>query len=117
MLACRDYLGLVVEDEDHQHEHGCYCLHCLWKFSASGGPASAAAGWLVNRYLFPGNVNVHPISDLVQEIPIFHGLDNKFLYSAYRVTTEFNKPTAGYGTGFWVMTNQSQLALITNRHV
>ena len=52
---------------------------------------------------------------------MFHGLDNSFLYSAYRITTEFtseiNEPTAGDGTGFWVMTNQSQLALVTNRHV
>ena len=52
---------------------------------------------------------------------MFHGLDNSFLYSAYRITTEFtseiNEPTAGHGTGFWVMTNQSQLALVTNRHI
>ena len=52
---------------------------------------------------------------------MFHGLDNSFLYSAYRITTEFtseiNEPTAGDGTRFWVMTNQSQLALVTNRHV
>ena len=52
---------------------------------------------------------------------MFHGLDNRYLYSAYRITTEFasefNEPKTGYGTGFWVMTNQSQLALVTNRHV
>ena len=52
---------------------------------------------------------------------MFHGLDNRYLYSAYRITTEFtsefNEPTAGHGTGFWVMTNHSQLALVTNRHV
>ena len=52
---------------------------------------------------------------------MFHGLDNRYLYSAYRITTEFtsefNEPTAGHGTGFWVMTNQSQLALVTNRHI
>ena len=39
---------------------------------------------------------------------MFHGLDNNFLYSAYRITTEFtsdfNEPTTGRGTGFWVMT-------------
>ena len=52
---------------------------------------------------------------------MFHGLDNRYLYSAYRITTEFtsefNEPTAGHGTGFWVMNNHSQLALVTNRHV
>ena len=40
---------------------------------------------------------------------MFHGLDNRYLYSAYRITSEFNEPTAGHGTGFWVMTNHSQL--------
>ena len=52
---------------------------------------------------------------------MFHGLDNNFLYSAYQITSEFtsefNEPTTVRGTGFWVMTNQSQLALVTNRHI
>ena len=52
---------------------------------------------------------------------MYHGLDNRYLYSAYRITTKFtseiNEPKTGHGTGFWVKNNHSQLVLVTNRHV
>lgn len=52
---------------------------------------------------------------------MFHGLSNQYLYSAYQIicafTSEFNEPIKCSGTGFWVMCNDSKLALVTNRHL
>lgn len=52
---------------------------------------------------------------------MFHGLSNKFLYSAYRLFCTFKndqrEQIACTGTGFWVITNESTPVLVTNRHV
>ena len=52
---------------------------------------------------------------------MFHGLDNRFLYSAYQLVCTFINDTGDKvtcaGTGFWVKDQNSQLILVTNRHV
>ena len=52
---------------------------------------------------------------------MFHGLDNRFLYSAYQLVRTFINGTGGEvtcrGTGFWVQDKNSLLTLLTNRHV
>ena len=52
---------------------------------------------------------------------MFHGLDNRFLYSAYQLVCTFINGTGDKitcaGTGFWVKDQNSQLILVTNRHV
>lgn len=52
---------------------------------------------------------------------MFHGLNNNFLYSAYRIDALFESQAGGFcalmGTGFWVKDEDSPAVLITNRHV
>ena len=52
---------------------------------------------------------------------MFHGLNNDFLYSAYRIDSSFENGDGKHvdcmGTGFWVNDDKSGLILITNRHV
>ena len=52
---------------------------------------------------------------------MFHGLDNRFLYSAYQLVCTFINGIGGEvtcrGTGFWVQDKNSLLTLVTNRHV
>jgi len=52
---------------------------------------------------------------------MFHGLDNRFLYSAYHLSCTFTngagKQLIITGTGFWVPNTNSKLSLVTNRHV
>ena len=52
---------------------------------------------------------------------MFHGLDNRHLYAAYRLACSFidgrQIEITCTGTGFFVQTNNDQLVLITNRHV
>ena len=52
---------------------------------------------------------------------MFHGLDNRFLYSAYQLVCTFisgkGDKVRCAGTGFWVQSDESKLALVTNRHV
>ncbi len=52
---------------------------------------------------------------------MFHGLNNRFLYSAYQLSCTFVNNTGTQinctGTGFWVRNNDSSLILVTNRHV
>ena len=52
---------------------------------------------------------------------MFHGLNNSFLYSAYRIEATFvnsaGGPITGSGTGFWVHNVDTKSALVTNRHV
>ena len=52
---------------------------------------------------------------------MFHGLDNRLLYVAYQPSCTFTSgvgdPVTCTGTGFWVRTADSILALVTNRNV
>ena len=52
---------------------------------------------------------------------MFHGLNNDFLYSAYRIECTFinaaGSSITGSGTGFWVHNSDSKMTLVTNRHV
>ena len=52
---------------------------------------------------------------------MFHGLNNSFLYSAYRLAAVFVNDSGDQhtvaGTGFWVQNNDSRLVLVTNRHM
>ena len=52
---------------------------------------------------------------------MFHGLDNRFLYSAYQISCTFANDDGAQvnctGTGFWVRSSDSPLILVTNRHV
>ena len=52
---------------------------------------------------------------------MFHGLDNRHLYSAYQLTCSFvngtGKDITCTGTGFFVRTNDDKAVLVTNRHV
>ena len=52
---------------------------------------------------------------------MFHGLDNRFLYSAYQLHCTFANASGEKvnctGTGFWMRNRDANLVLITNRHV
>ncbi|MBW4444504.1 MAG: hypothetical protein KME10_25510 [Plectolyngbya sp. WJT66-NPBG17] len=52
---------------------------------------------------------------------MFHGLDNQFLYSAYKITATFaddiGNVKSGTGTCFFVKNKSGNFCLITNRHV
>jgi hypothetical protein len=52
---------------------------------------------------------------------MFHGLDNSFLYTAYRIETEFQNcqglTRVFFGTAFFLRNKNDHLCLITNRHV
>ena len=52
---------------------------------------------------------------------MFHGLDNRYLYSAYQLSCTFADSAGDQlsctGTGFWVPNKHSKLILVTNRHV
>jgi hypothetical protein len=52
---------------------------------------------------------------------MFHGLNNQFLYSAYKIDVIFvddiGNIKTGTGTCFFVMNKNNKLCLITNRHV
>ncbi|MXX95387.1 MAG: trypsin-like peptidase domain-containing protein [Gammaproteobacteria bacterium] len=52
---------------------------------------------------------------------MFHGLDNRFLYSAYQIHSTFVNIEGDQkwcsGTGFWMKDRDSKMILITNRHV
>jgi hypothetical protein len=52
---------------------------------------------------------------------MFHGLDNRFLYVAYRVVASFADDIGNHrtysGTGFFVTNSRSQVCFVTNRHV
>ena len=52
---------------------------------------------------------------------MFHGLDNRFLYAAYRVIALFKTPPGDekpvQGTGFFVRNAKGAACFVTNRHV
>ncbi|MDE2668236.1 MAG: trypsin-like peptidase domain-containing protein [Chloroflexota bacterium] len=52
---------------------------------------------------------------------MFHGLDNRHLYTAYRLTCTLadnaGQTLNSAGTGFFVRTNDDHVVLVTNRHV
>ena len=51
---------------------------------------------------------------------MLHGLNNSFLYSAYRITSVFanrDGDVAYRGTGFWIDIGDGVFVLVTNRHV
>lgn len=52
---------------------------------------------------------------------MFHGLDNQFLYSAYKLTATFaddiGDTKSGVGTCFFVKNRHGSVCLVTNRHV
>ena len=52
---------------------------------------------------------------------MYHGLNNAFLYSAYKITAKFydgiGNIKSGTGTCFFVKNKLEQLCLPTNRHV
>lgn len=52
---------------------------------------------------------------------MFHGLDNRFLYVAYRVTAAFDDDIGNQmsvsGTGFFVTNTRKEACFVTNRHV
>ncbi|HEX3694294.1 MAG TPA: hypothetical protein VH374_02800 [Polyangia bacterium] len=52
---------------------------------------------------------------------MFHGLDNRYLYVAYRVVASFENDVGDKkdttGTGFFVINGKGQLCFVTNRHV
>ena len=52
---------------------------------------------------------------------MIHGLDNRFLYAAYRLSSTFADAAGNNitctGTGFWVKTGDDKLVLVTNRHI
>ena len=52
---------------------------------------------------------------------MFHGLNNQFLYSAYKITATFideiGNVKSGTGTCFFVKNKNDTLCLVTNRHV
>ena len=52
---------------------------------------------------------------------MFHGFDNTYLYTAYRLTSTFvdnlGNVESGTGTGFFVKPKDGDVVLVTNRHV
>jgi hypothetical protein len=52
---------------------------------------------------------------------MFHGLDNRFLYSAYKIVSEFadrsGDPVELQRTGFFLKNAHKQLCFVTNRHM
>jgi hypothetical protein len=52
---------------------------------------------------------------------MFHGLDNQFLYAAYKITSVFGDgigaEASATGTGFFLKNETGQTCLVTNRHM
>ncbi|WP_448570067.1 hypothetical protein [Thalassotalea ganghwensis] len=52
---------------------------------------------------------------------MFHGLNNEYLYSAFKIEVEFaddiGNVKSASGTGFFVKNSKDELCLVTNRHV
>ena len=52
---------------------------------------------------------------------MFHGLDNQFLYAAYKIDSTFannvGESVTCSGTGFWIRNDDLALVLVTNRHM
>lgn len=52
---------------------------------------------------------------------MIHGLNNQFLYSAYKLTSTFTdrgrNPVDAFGTAFFLRNKRDELSLVTNRHM
>ncbi|WOB73983.1 hypothetical protein [Achromobacter xylosoxidans] len=58
---------------------------------------------------------------IINEVKMYHGLTNQFLYSAYKIMATFcdeiGNRKSGTGTCFFVKNKFDEICLITNRHV